>query len=139
MKVPLLALLSLALNAGVFAAEPRRVEGITPLPRVRLAVTPQGAVAQVEKSAPAEAGARVVVMDKIVVNGEKLTAPSNTQPPEPEPKKFSLLRGGPMIEGTAGAFTTAVGLWSWTEIFPEDAKFRPQKTRADLDIVRIKW
>lgn len=138
MKVVTPVVFVLALTACAFAAEEKRADSVTPQPRVRLALTPEGAVAQVEKPAKPEANAGTVMMDKVVVTDSKLAGvPLRAQ--EPEPKKFSLLRGGPMVEGRIGSLPFAAGLWAYDDLFKEDAKFRPQKTRADFDFLRIKW
>jgi hypothetical protein len=138
MKVVTPVVFVLALTAGAFAAEEKRADSVTPQPRVRLALTPQGAVAQVEKPAKPEANIGTLMMDKVVVTDSKLAGPW-LRPLEPEPKKFSLLRGGPMFEGRIGSLPFAVGLWAWDDLFKEDAKFRPQKTRIEVDFLRIKW
>lgn len=138
MKVVTPVVFVLALTACAFAAEEKRADSVTPQSRVRLALTPEGAVAQVEKPAKPEANAGTVMMDKVVVTDSKLAGvPLRAQ--EPEPKKFSLLRGGPMVEGRIGSLPFAAGLWAYDDLFKEDAKFRPQKTRADFDFLRIKW
>ena len=138
MKVVTPVVLVLALAAGAFAGEESRTDGATPQPRIRLALTPDGAGAQMEKPARPGVGAGPVMMDKVVVTDSRLAGPP-LRPLEAEPKKFSLLRGGPMFEGRIGSLPFAVGLWAWDDLFKEDAKFRPQKTRVDVDFLRIKW
>lgn len=139
MKIVRLILFWLALAAGVLAAEEKLAGGVAPQPRVRLTPMPQGVVARVEKPVAPEPGAGTVLMEKMVVTGSRMTSPGANAPQEPDPKHFSLRRGGPMIEGKIGTLPFAAGLWASDELFKEDAKFRPQKTRVDVDFLRIKW
>jgi hypothetical protein len=138
MKAVLSAAMSLALSAYAFAAEPIRSSELTPQPRARLNLTSDGFVARIEKSDKKESQVGVVVMDKVVVAESMLPAGPRRQVDE-EPTRFSVLRGGPIVGGQVGALSFAAGLWPWTEVFIEDAKFRTQKTHIDLDVVKIKW
>lgn len=139
MKIVRSTLFCLVLIAGIFAAQEKRAGAAAPQPRVRLMPTPKGTVARVEKPAISEPGTGTVLMEKMVVTGSRLSSPTGTAPQEPDSKHFSLRRGGPMIEGKIGTLPFAAGLWASDELFKEDAKFRPQKTRVDVDFLRIKW
>lgn len=130
-----LALLSLVFIAPLVAAESAASLGIKPQPRVRLQQTQQGAVAQVEKQVPESS---TVLMDKVVVTDSKLPTTPN-QRTEPEPTTFSLIRGGPITAGRIGRLPYEIGLWPWTDVMADDAKFKPARSRIDIEIVRIKF
>ncbi len=135
MKIMIPLILGLALTVGGYAAEEKPAEKTAPQPRVRLA--PEETVAPAEKPAKPEAEP-TVVLDKIFVRDSKLPmAPLKAV--EPEPDKFSLLGGGPLWTGKFGSLPIAVGLWTPIDIMADDAKFRPQKTRVEMDFLRIKW
>ncbi len=136
MKLAATTLLSLAFIARLFAAEPVAPAAVKPQPRVRLQQTSQGIVAQIEKPAPHSAG--TVLMDKVVVTDSKLLATPNRRV-EPEPTKFSLTRGGPITTGKIGMLPFEIGLWPWVDVMAEDAKFKPSRSRIDIEFVRLKW
>jgi hypothetical protein len=102
---------------------------------VRLQPTPQGAAPQIEARDKTSAATEPVMMDRMVVG----TSPLPARPMQPEPERFSLQHGGPVVQEKLGQFPIALGLWSSTDAFSEEAKFKPQKTRADFDVARVKW
>lgn len=75
------------------------------------------------------------MMDRVVVG----TSPLPARRVEPEPQRFTLLSGGPVAQEKIGRFPVALGLWSATDVFSEEARFKPQKTRADFEVVRVQW
>ena len=77
-------------------------------------------------------------MDKVVVTDSKLPGTPN-QRVEPEPTTFSVTGGGPILTGKIGALPFAIGLWPWVDVMADDAKFKPARSRIDIEIVRIRW
>jgi hypothetical protein len=108
---------------------------LKPQPRVRLQQTSHGVAARVEKPSP---DSSTVLMDKVVVAESKLPAAPN-QRAEPEPATFSLTRGGPIMTGKIRTLPFEIGLWPWTDVMADDTKFKPARTRIDIEVVRIKW
>ena len=135
MKFAATTFVSLALISPLLSAESAAPAGIKPQPRVRLQQTSQGAVAQIEKPAPES---DTVQMDKVVVTDSKLPATPN-QRVEPEPTTFSITHGGPIMKGKIGKLPFEIGLWPWTDLMADDAKFKPARSRVDIEIVRIKF
>ena len=135
MKFAATTLVSLAFISPLFAAESVAIAVIKPQPRVRLQQTSEGAVAQVEKPS---SDSNAVLMDKVVVTDSKLPATPN-QRVEPEPTEFSLTRGGPIMTGKIGKLPFEIGLWPWTDVIADDAKFKPARSRIDIEVVRIKF
>ena len=138
MKLAATTLLSLALISPLLSAESAATTGIRPQPRVRLQQSSQGAVAQIEKSVMPAPESGAVMMDKVVVAESKLPTTPN-QRVEPEPTKFSITGGGPLMKGKIGPLPFEIGLWPWVDVMADDAKFKPARTRVDLEVVRIKW
>ncbi|MDP3070785.1 MAG: hypothetical protein Q8N18_10875 [Opitutaceae bacterium] len=135
MKLAATVLVTFALISPLFSAESSAPAVIKPQARVRLQQTSQGAVAQVEKPAP-DPG--TVTMDKVVVTDSKLPS-TPTRRVEAEPTTFSLTRGGPITTGKIGTLPYEIGLWPWTDVMADDAKFKPARSRIDIEVVRIKF
>lgn len=102
-----------------------------PLPRPRILQTASGAVAQQPK-----AGSEAISLPAVEVTQSKLpTGPARAR--DPEPSRFSLFRGGPVLARDLGGTSVQIGMWAWRDIFEEDAKFRAPKVRVDFQLVRI--
>jgi len=122
----------LFVTAVVAAAE--QSERVVPQPRVRLHVTPQGMVARVEKieSAPVP-----IMLEKVVVAESRLPQSRPDEVPV-DPKQFSASGGGTLFSGKVGDAPYAVGLWPRYDLFWKDSQFKPQRTRVDIEFVRVK-
>ncbi|MEY4939048.1 MAG: hypothetical protein RIQ93_783 [Verrucomicrobiota bacterium] len=118
----------------LFGVEPA-LSSTTPQPRVRLPQTAHSVDAAVDARDKTPAGTEAVMMDRMVVG----TSPLPARPTAVEPREFSLLFGGPVVQQKMGHYPVALGLWSAAEAFSEEARFKPQKTRADFEVVRVKW
>ena len=130
-QLVLLLVSALPLLGGEPSAAPRAV----PQPRVRLQPSAQGAGAQLESG---RAVPKAVTMDKMVVAETKLPTEPLTAP-EPERTRFSPLHGGPIFSGKIGTLPVSVGLWPWVDVLAKDSRFKSQKTRVDLEVVRISF
>jgi len=86
-------------------------------------------------------GAPAVVMDKFIVNENAL--PREPSHPEEQKGRFSLLNGGYLLQGELGKSQWEIGAWPWlpwTDVMWSDLKHFPkQKTRVDMEFVRIHW
>lgn len=108
----------------------------TPQPRVRLHREASVAVARLEEETAATENA-AVVLEKFVVRDFKL--PSGPRPLQEEKRSsFSLLKGGPLMEKRTKFSDVSIGVWRTAEMFEEEARFKPMKTRAEFDLVRIR-
>jgi hypothetical protein len=87
---------------------------------------------------PAPQPAEVFGMDKFTVRELPMVG-GVPQPVQPDPKTFSFEDGGPFLKGKLGLLPFEVGLWTPTDIMPETAKFRAQKTHVELDFLRLKF
>ena len=137
MKPALPTLFWLSLTAAAFAADGTPATPVAPQPRIRLLQTPTTAVRLDAPSAPPVANS-AVVMDKFVVRDSILPRDAQ-QRVEPDPGKFTLLDGGRFFTTKLGTLPVEVGMWTPREIMPETAKFRPQKTHAEFDFLRLKF
>lgn len=123
----------LVLFTGIATAA-EQAERPVPRPRVRLQQTPQGPVARIEQSEKVSAP---VMLDQVTVTASKLPRAQADEVPS-DPKEFSVSRGGTLFTGKAGDAPYAVGLWPSYDLFWKDSRFKPQKTRADIEVVRVK-
>ena len=134
MKAAPPTLLWLAFTAAALAADGTPP---APQPRPRLS-SPAPAASSKEIDPPLPATHPIVVMGKYIVRDTPVVEGA-PKPVEREQHKFSWLDGGPMWSGKAGSTPVDVGLWRPIDILPETAQFRPQQTRADFGILRIKF
>jgi hypothetical protein len=137
MKTAVWLILSLG-SFSAFGAQPPTPAGPAPQPRVRLEQTAGGATARVVTSAATSAEPTPLMMPKVVVADSKLPAGPSTAP-DPEPTRFSPLRGGPVFSGKVGSLPLQVGVWPWYDILAADAKLKPPRTRVDFELLRIQW
>jgi hypothetical protein len=110
----------------------------SPQPRLRLDAARQAAVPEPEKSAEEKKPADVPYMlDRLIVKqrAERLRQRAITDPTGP----FDPFRGGRFLRRDIGAFRVELGIWPNIDIFEEEARFAPQKTKALFDFVRVKW
>ena len=136
MKLLLAAMMS-ALVIDTVAAESKSPVVVMPQPRVRLDPNRQTAVTtpvEVEK----KTGETPYMLERMVVK-ERSALPSRPPAVEDPTEMFSPLKGGRMLRRDAGPFRFEAGLWPHIELFDEEARFQPTKTRIDLDFLRIKW
>lgn len=108
----------------------------SPQPRVRLHREASGPVAKVEQS-PTASDVAPVVAEKYVVRDSKLPSPPR---PLHEEKRtsFSPREGGPLFIKTSEGFDLSIGLWNHVELFGDEARFKPQETHAEFDLLRAK-
>jgi hypothetical protein len=116
--------------AAAEQSSPRAV----PQPRVRLHPSPQGPVARVEKAANAPVS---VMLEKVVVTESKLPQGQSDEVPA-DPKRFTVSGGGTIFTGRIGDAPYSFGLWPRYDLFWKDSRFKPQKTRVDIEVVRVK-
>lgn len=136
MKLLLAAMLSALVMDGV-AAESASPAALKPQPRVRLDPSRQVAVTrpvEVEK----KTGDIPYMLERMVVK-ERSALPSRPPAVEDPTDSFSILKGGRMLRRDAGPFRFEAGIWPHIELFEEEARFKPTKTRIDFDFLRIKW
>lgn len=109
-----------------------------PQPRVRLHREAAGATAKVEEKSPPAADDSIVVAENYVVRDSKL--PSPPRPLREETRRsFSPREGGPLLrKTTSSGFDASFGVWRHVDLFGEEAFFKPQATRAEFDVVRVK-
>ncbi len=107
-----------------------------PQPRVRLHREASGATATVEQKAAAPEDT-VVVAKKYVVRDAKLPSPPGPLRDEAR-SSFSLREGGPLFVKSTERFQRSIGLWRHVELFGEEARFKPQETHAEFDLLRAK-
>ena len=136
-----LTIVLFALVASTGAAAERSAAKIVPQPRVRLDPDSRAAVAVPAKEVRKEPTAPAVVMDKFIVkeHGTVQKEPAQEEGPK---GKFTLFGGGHVATGEVGNAQWAVGAWPWlptTDVMWKDQRFKPQKTRVDLDFVRVNW
>lgn len=110
-----------------------------PQPRARLSYTAAVAPTRSEgRATPMESDGSAVQMDKVVVSDSKLPLATTSSVPRP-PTTFSVVEGGPVRSVQVGGARVDLGLMASVDILAADAAFKPQKTRADLDVVRVRW
>lgn len=136
MKLLLAAMLSALVMEGV-AAEPTSPAPLKPQPRVRLDPSRQVAVTRPVESEK-KIGETPYMLERMVVK-ERSALPSRPPAVEDPTDPFSILKGGRMLRRDAGAFRFEAGIWPHIELFEEEARFKPTKTRIDFDFLRIKW
>lgn len=134
MKLCRLSSLVLVVAAATTYAADRPPERLEPQPRVRLIQTPVGAVAQKQ---PVVTPGPPVMLQKVEVSEKKLPQNPSDETPS-DPKEFSLAGGGTLFIGELRGAPAAVGLWPRYDLFWKDARFKPQKTRVDIEVVRVK-
>jgi len=136
MKSPFLALAFLVLTDGAAGAETRSAT-MAPQPRPRLdpalqATVPPPTIQSRKPSDPPYMLERLIVKERPAIP----IRPPAVQDPKGE---FSPIDGGRLWRKDRGAFRMEAGIWPSIELFEEEARFRPTKTRIDFDFLRIKW
>jgi hypothetical protein len=131
-------LLMLAVAKG--AETPRSPQ--QPQPRLRL--DPQTRAAATEISDERSSGeprpsSEVPVMLQRLVVKETIPLPIRRPAVEDPTGSFSPLDGGRLLRRDVGGMRVEVGIWPSIELFEEEARFKPTKTRISFDFLRIKW
>ena len=138
MKLLSPAVISLLL-IGMVIAGGTRLSAAMPQPRPRLDPARQAAVTtpapKEEKKTEAEAP---VMMDRLVVK-EHGSIPTHPPAVEDPTGEFSPLKGGRTLRRDVGNLRIEAGIWPHIELFEDEARFKPTKTRVDLDFLRIKF
>ena len=117
------------------AAEPG-VSSATPQPRVRLDPATRAAVAEPATREISTSSNDAGVLDRYVVRGRSLLLRRNPQEPE---GAFTPANGGHFFQHDLGGLRVEVGLWTTIDLFDEEARFKPQKTKFSFDFLRIRW
>lgn len=141
MKAALSVLVFFGLGLFAAAAEGSSAATVVPQPRIRLQLTSAGTAIRVESAAAGTAETTPespAMMEKLVVTGTKVRATPRPFVPE-DRTSFSFLKGGPLVKKNLGGATLEIGMWTWVDIFAEDARFKGAPARAQFDFVRLKW
>ncbi len=110
----------------------------SPQPRVRLHREAGGTTAKVEEKSPPAADDSTVVAENYVVRESKLPSPPHPLREENR-RSFSPREGGPLLRRTtATGLDLSLGVWRHADLFWEETLFKPQPTRAEFDVVRVK-
>lgn len=110
----------------------------SPQPRVRLHRGAGNTSAKVEEQSPPAPDDSIFVAENYVVRDAKLPSPPRPLH-ERNRSSFSPREGGPLRrKTTSSGFDASFGVWRHADLFWEETLFKPQATRAEFDVVRLK-
>jgi hypothetical protein len=94
----------------------------------------------VERPAKEEkkAGEIPYMLERLVVK-ERAELPLRRRAVEDPTGPFGPFSGGRFYRRDSGPVRIELGLWPNIDIFDEEARFAGQKTKAEFDVVRVKW
>jgi hypothetical protein len=124
---------ALAVAGIAFAADTSAEQ--MPQPRPRLVIP--GTTASGIVPSAAKTGNVTVTLPKVVVSDRALS-----RDPErlTESKgAFTPADGGSLLQSDRNGTVFELGLWRWENVDQEGEKFRPAKTRVDMEVMRVRW
>lgn len=137
MKYRTIIALLAVFGAPLLEASQPQAERAAPKPRLRLYLyLPNETPAVMAESAQGDPG--VVTMERIEVTESRVPAvPDRIEPKQV--KRFTPTEGGRIFSGRLGKLPVDVGFWPTENILAADSRFKPQPTRVDLDLIRIRF
>ncbi|MEO6002974.1 MAG: hypothetical protein ABIZ04_13420 [Opitutus sp.] len=134
MKLPLTCFGAVAVLNLALGADPD-TSSATPQPRMRLDPATRSAVVEPANREITSSANDAVVLERFVVRGRNLL---RRNPQEPT-GSFTPANGGHFLQRDLGGLRVEVGLWTTIDLFDEEARFKPQKTKFSFDFLRIRW